>query len=282
MTISIRPLANANLEIANTILKLAFRSSVSRIHDLRFYRQIQPDGLFLAIQNGNPVGMVGAIHYDAFAYVGFMAVHPDAQRQGIGLALMQFLLDRLTRQNIPLVLLDASEIGQPLYEKLGFIAYDETLTFQRDNALPALDCPSRIQPISAPDLDELMAWDTTVFGTNRYKVLKGLLSVFPERAYMLRDEVGEIAGFLFAQKRRIGPWVMREPRDAEALLKTALALPFEDTVSVVVPAVNLEAIELLQRYGFTQLRANRHMGRGPGEPPGQRQKIYAQTSLSIG
>jgi hypothetical protein len=99
---------------------------------------------------------------------------------------------------------------------------------------------------------------------------------------MLRDEGGQIAGYLFAQKRRIGPWVMRDTRDAEALLETALALPFEDTVSVVVPAVNLEAIELLQRYGFKPLRANRHMGRGPGEPPGQRQKIYAQTSLSIG
>jgi ribosomal protein S18 acetylase RimI-like enzyme len=227
--------------------------------------------------------MVGAINYDVFAYVGFMAVHPDAQRQGTGLALMEFLLDRLDRQNISLVLLDASEMGQPLYEKVGFIAYDETLTFQRDNAFTAPDGFSRIQPITAPDLAELIAWDASIFGTDRGKVLQVLLSVFPERAYMLRDEMGQIAGYFFAQKRRIGPWVMhRDAHAAEALLKTALALPYEETVSVVVPAVNLEATELLLRYGFKQIRANRHMGRGLGEPPGQRQKIYAQTSLSSG
>ncbi len=283
MSISIRPLAENNLETANTILNLAFQSSASRMQDLRLYRQIQPDGLYLASQNENPIGMVGAINYGTFAYVGFMAVHPEVQRLGIGLALMEFLLDRLKQQNIPFVLLDASGMGQPLYQKLGFIAYDETLTFQRGNVFTGRDCLSRIQPITAPDLDELIAWDASIFGTNRGKVLQVLLDVFPKRAYMLRDEVGQIAGYFFAQKRRIGPWVMQHDADAaEALLKMALALPYEDTVSVVVPAMNLEAIELLQRYGFKQLRANRHMGRGPGDPPGQRQKIYAQTSLSIG
>ena len=282
MTISIRPVKDTDLETANMILKLAFRSSVSRIQDLRLYHQIQPDGLFLALQNENPVGMVGAIIYNAFAYVGFMAVHPDVQRQGTGLALMEFLLERLDRQNIPLVLLDASEMGQPLYEKLGFIAYDETLTFQRDTAFTAQDCPTGVQQLSAADLAELIALDTPVFGTNRGKVLQVLLRVFPERAYMLRDEMGQIAGYFFAQKRRIGPWVMRDASAAEALLRIALELPYEETVSVIVPAVNLEAIELLQRYGFKQLRSNRHMGRGQGEPPGQRQMIYAQTSLSVG
>jgi len=282
MTISIRLLTDTDLETADTILKLAFQSSVSRIHDLQFYRQIQPDGWFLALQHERPVGMVGATNYEAFAHVGLMAIHPDAQRQGVGLALMQFLLDRLNQQNIPLVLLDASEIGRPLYDKLGFIAYDETLTFQRNDALTTLDCPAHIQPISVRDLDELIQWDTTVFGTDRRKVLQVLLSVFPERAFMLRDETGQVAGYLFAQKNRIGPWVMRDPRDAEVLLKAALAQPFEEAVSVVVPAVNREAIGLLQRYGFKQVRANRHMGKGAGEPPGQRQKIYAQTSLAVG
>jgi hypothetical protein len=46
--------------------------------------------------------------------------------------------------------------------------------------------------------------------------------------------------------------------------------------------VNQEAIELLQYYDFEQVRATRHMGKGQGEPPGQRKKIYAQTSLAIG
>ena len=282
MNISIRPLADTDLETADTILKLAFRSPASRLHDLRLYRKIQPDGWFLASQQERPVGTVGATNYGAFAHVGLMAVHPDAQRQGVGLALMQFLLDRLDRQQVPLVLLDASEMGQPLYDKLGFVAYDETLIFQRPGNSPTRDRPANIQCISARNLDELVQWDIRFFGADRRKVFQALVAVYPERAFLLRDESGQIEGYLFAQKNRIGPWVMRRSNHAGALLQAALALPYEETASAAVPAVNQEAIALLQSQGFEHVRTNRHMGRGPGEPPGQRKQIYAQASLAIG
>ncbi len=75
---------------------------------------------------------------------------------------------------------------------------------------------------------------------------------------------------------------MLQPLAAEALLQSALGLPFEGPLSVHVPAGNRSALELLQRYGFEQVRANLHMGKGNREPPGQRRKIYAQTSLAVG
>ena len=282
MDISIRTLADIDLETADNILKVAFQSQASRLDDIHLYRRIQPDGWFLALRQDQPVGMVGAANYGAFAHVGLMAVHPDVQRQGVGLAIMQFLLARLDQQHVPLVTLDASNMGRPLYDKLGFVPYDETLMFQRSGNFAMPDQPSNIQSISNQDLDELVQWDSLFFGADRRKVFQALLAFFPERAFMLRDETGQVAGYLFAQKNRIGPWVMRQPHGAEALLKAALTLPYEGTVSVAVPAVNQDAVELLPRYGFKQLRANRHMGRGRGEPPGQRSQIYAQTSLAAG
>jgi ribosomal protein S18 acetylase RimI-like enzyme len=282
MTFSIRPFVEADLETADAILKLAFRGSASRLPDLRFYRQIQSDGWFLALLHEHPVGLVVATNYGALAYVGLMAVHPEAQRQGVGLALMQFLLAGLDRQQVPLVVLDASEAGRPLYEKLGFVAHDETLVFQRQGRPAGLERPPHIQSISVHDLDELVQWDLNVFGADRRKVFQALLNTFPDRAFMLRDEQGRVEGYLFAQKSRIGPWVMLHPSQAEALLQAALALPYEEAVSVTVPAVNPEALALLQRYGFERVRTNRHMSRGGGAPPGQRQKVYAQTSLAVG
>jgi predicted N-acetyltransferase YhbS len=282
MSISIRPLADIDLEAADTIIKLAFRNTASRLDDLQLYRRIQPDGWFVACQQEHPAGMVGATNYGAVAHVGLMAVHPEAQRQGIGLALMQFLLARLDQQQVSLVTLDASDMGRPLYDKLGFVPYDETLIFQRQGNFTRMERPASVQSISSRELDELAQWDSTFFGANRYKVLQALLAYFPKSAFMLRDETGEVAGYLFAQRNRIGPWVMRPSHNAENLLQAALALPYEETASVAVPAVNREAKELLQRHGFEQVRANRHMGRGRGEPPGQRKQIYAQASLAIG
>ena len=282
MNISIRPLADADLKAADTILTSAFRSSASRLRDLELYRRMQPDGWFLASRHEQPIGMVGTTNYGVFAYVGLMAVRPDAQRQGVALALMRFLLTELDRQRIPLILLDASEAGHRLYNKLGFVAYDETLVFERHGHLAMPERPSQIELLSVRELDELVQWDKTVFGANRHKVFQVLLDVFPGRAFMLRDEQGKIMGYLFAQRGRIGPWVVLEPGNAEALLQAALTLPYEETVSVVVPGVNKKGIELLQRYGFGRVRTNRQMGRGAGEPPGQRRKIYAQTSLAVG
>ncbi|MBN2388211.1 MAG: GNAT family N-acetyltransferase [Anaerolineales bacterium] len=282
MTLSIREFVDADREAADVLLKLAFRSSSSRLHDLWLYRQIQPDGWFIASLEEHLVGMVGATNYGAFAHVGLLAVHPDVQRQGVGLTLMQFILARLAQQRIPKVLLDASEIGRPLYEKLGFVAYDETLVFQRNNNPAVLERTPHIQTISIRELDELVLWDTNVFGAERRKVFRVLLETSPERAFLQRDEEGRLMGYVFAQKNRIGPWAMLHACNPEELLRAALVLPYEETISVAVPSVNREAIRLLKRHGFEQVRTNRHMGRGGSEPPGQRQKIFAQTSLAIG
>ena len=211
-----------------------------------------------------------------------MAVHPQAQHQGVGLALMQYLLAGLEKNHVPLVMLDASTAGRPLYEKLGFVPYDETLVFQRQRHGPRLDRPAAIQAISARDLDELVEWDRDVFGASRRKVFQVLLEAFPERAFIQRDAHGQLLGYLFAQKNRIGPWVMLQPGHAEGILQAALALPYDETITTTVPAGNLEAIELLQGYGFEHVRSNRHMGRGVGGPPGQRQKVFSQTSLAVG
>jgi len=282
MSLSIRSLSQDDLENADAILQSAFQSSDSRLIDLHLYRKIQPDGWFLALQNGTPVGIVGTTNYATFAHVGMMAVHPHAQRQGVGLALMQHLLAWLDRQHVLCVLLDASTAGQPLYEKLGFVAYDPVYVLQRRSGLSFHDYTPQVGPVSIRDLDELIACDTGIFGADRGRVLHALLTTFPERAFMLRDEEGQITGYIFAQQNRIGPWVVQRSQDAEVLLQAALSLPYAGTVSVVAPEENRAAVVLLSRYGFETVRVNRHMGRGASVPPRQRSRIYGQTSLALG
>jgi ribosomal protein S18 acetylase RimI-like enzyme len=282
MNIDIRPMKDADMGKADAILKAAFRGPLSRRHELGLYRRIQPDGWFLASRRGDPVGMVGAVVYDAFAHVGMMAVHPAAQRQGVGMALMRFLLSRLDRGGVPLVSLDASEAGRPMYEKLGFVAHGETLTFQRRKAaggrFPAADIPR----ISRGELLEVAAWDARCFGAGREKVLRILWADAPDRALLLRDAAGRIAGYLFARPAGIGPWVCRRADAAEQLIKAALTLPYAGAVSAIIPAENQAAVDLILRHGFTRTRANRRMSRGAGGGAGLRRKIYAQASLALG
>ena len=190
------------------------------------YHGVQPDGYFGAYQDGTLVGMVGSTIYSTFAYIGMMGVHQKFQRRGIGFALMQHLLKWLDEKNIPQVQLDASEAGQPMYEKLGFVAQERVLMLQRQAGLPILELPRQVEIIHHSDLATLAETDAKIFGADRSRVFSALLQAYPERAFFSHDAHGRMTGYLFMQERRIGPWVMLEPDDEEALLHAALSLDF--------------------------------------------------------
>jgi predicted N-acetyltransferase YhbS len=282
MNITIRDLTEADDEQANDLLKLAFNNSTNRLNDLRLYRRLQPDGWFAACLEGRMIGTVGAVSYGSVAHVGFMTVHPSLQGQGIGRMLMEHMLNWLERKQVPLITLDASNKGFPLYEMLGFVTLDETLTFEKQIISGRELLSPDVEPITQKDLDELVELDAPIFGANRRKVFESLMELYPSRAFLHRDENGQITGYVFAQMNRIGPWVTFTPGQEEALLKAALTLAYENPVTVCVPAVNLDAAGLLQRYGFEQIRSGRHMVKGKGVVPGDRTKIYAQTSMGAG
>lgn len=250
--------------------------------ELRLYHGIQPDGYFGSFHDGSLSGMVGSTIYSSFAYVGMMGVHRQLQRRGIGLALMQHLLKWLDEKNISQVQLDASEAGQPMYAKLGFVPQERVFTLQRQPGLPIPDRPRKIESINGSDLERLADVDAAIFGADRSRVFSALLKTYPKRAFMSRDAQGQVTGYLFAQEKRIGPWVMLEPDDDESLLQAVLSLDFSDVISVIVPETSLGALELLHRHGFEIVRTNRHMARGSNTTIGQRDKVYAQTSLSLG
>jgi predicted N-acetyltransferase YhbS len=281
MDLCLRDLTDPDLPSANEVLSLAF-GGPSRLDDLRLYRQIQPDGWFVAELDDRLVGMVGAANYQAFAHVGLMAVHPDFQHRGIGLALMQFLLERLEGQGVPQVTLDSSQMGRPLYDRLEFVPYDETLTYSRSGWKAVNQQSMDLHAITPADLDELVEMDRPIFGAERRKVFQELVERFPGRGFVQRETGGRITGYLFAQPSRIGPWAALGLSQAEDLLHAALNLPFERTVTLAIPSANQAAVDLVKRSGFEPGRANRHMARGAPGCPGDRTKIYSQTSLAIG
>ncbi len=98
----------------------------------------------------------------------------------------------------------------------------------------------------------------------------------------MRDENGQISGYLFGQDTRIGPWVMRQPDKAENLFQAALSLPYQAAPSLAVPSVNPVAGDILHKYHFEKVRANLHMLRGTGGLPGDRRLIFAQASMALG
>ena len=283
MAISIRTLSDTDLNTADAILQAAFQRPDSWLKELGIIRKLQPTGAFLAYRREAPTGVVFSLMYPDFTYIGPLGTHPNFQRLGIGFALMEHLLGWLDGQGVTRVALDASLMGQPIYESLGFVACDQVNIFQRQSDEPISQPPSGVHHLSLQNLDLVTATDKEAFGTDHGRLLKALLEAYPQRSFFLKDGQGKINGYLIAQEKNIGSWVSKTTADAELLLKAALSLPFSNgAISVIVPSENTEAGALLSHFGFERVRVLRHMVRGSKTPAGQRANVYGQASPSLG
>lgn len=280
----VRTLQDQDLEFVDGVLSAGFGRPSVRWPDVKQYIRWQPQNWLMAHVAGRPAGMVGALDYGAFAYVGMMAVIPEARRRGLGRALMTELLSRLDAAGCPVVRLDATDMGAPLYLRFGFADDDLVHVYAREtqSALGASRRPpAHVRALKAGDLEALAALDAPIFGADRRPVLQWLLNESPARSLGVWDAAGALSGYLLAPAARIGPWAAVTLEDAELLLAAALTLPDAPT-SVIIPGLNAAGAALLVRHGFTLQRTLRHMRRGGAGVPGNRTKYYGQTSFAIG
>jgi GNAT superfamily N-acetyltransferase len=234
-----------------------------------------------AERDGALVGVVCGVRYPAFAFVGSMGVRPDHQGRGIAGRLLRRLLDDLETARAPLVLLEATDAGYPLYLKAGFVDESETSVYRREASAPTPP-PGPVELVGATTLDEVLALDRAAFGTDRAPVVTAALGRWPGRAFLARDARGRVAGWILAQSDRLGPWVATDTAAAERVLAAALALPFEAPPTVGAPAGHAAAAAALVRAGFTRVRRTRRMRRGPGALDGPSAAVWGRATLALG
>jgi GNAT superfamily N-acetyltransferase len=264
------------------ILMAAYSESNNFKSELRRYLILQPDGWLVAESESLLIGMVGAVDYGAFAYIGMMAVDPVFQRQGVAKRLMKQLLEWLDGRGCSLVLLDATEVGAKLYTQFAFVEDEPTLVFQQVDSPKSRCSYECVKQLNSADLARLTMFDAQIFGAYRQAVFATFLAEIPKRALFACNVDDQITGYLFAQASTIGPWAASTPEVAEALLVSALNLSFSDALQVFVPGCNKVATSLLMRYGFSKQRVQYHMRRGNSTPLTQRCMLYGLASLSIG
>jgi predicted N-acetyltransferase YhbS len=156
---------------------------------------------------------------DAHASLGMIIVSPAHQGKGIGRELMNLVLEELGNR---CTLLIATPAGQPLYERLGFVATG-TIHQHQGTMAPiapvALAAGENIRLAEAGDIANIIALANRATGMSRDAVLKQLVSV-AEVAVLERN--GELAGFSFIRRfgrgHAIGPLVVPDSERAKALV----------------------------------------------------------------
>lgn len=289
----IRGLEEGDFSDADDVLRAAFQVglNVSFLPRLRRYLALQPDGWLAAEDEGQLVGMVGAIDYGAFAYVGLMAVRPDRQGQRLGRKLMDAVLGGLEARGTTCALLDASPAGAPLYERSGFADAGLSLEFAAEHESPAGGPPplgldhrldAGIALAAAGDVGDIARLDAELLGAPRERLWRWLFASHPGQILVARLPDGALAGYLCIQGPLLGPFGGRTPDVADALLDEAIRRLGHRHVRLQVPEDNTDARALLQRSGFRVIRSLRHMRRGPCPTLAGWRSIYGKGSYCLG
>jgi GNAT superfamily N-acetyltransferase len=232
--------------------------------DWRRLLDLQPDGCFLAELDGVGVGTVTTCRFGPVAWIAMMLVDEACRGRGIGRALMAQALEALDSEGVRLVRLDATPLGRPLYESLGFVA-EATFDRYRGVLPPADGPPGPGVPRAVGALEEVVALDREVTGTDRGRLIRRLAD---EHAESLRivGEGKQVAGFLLARPgataRQIGPCI-GDGQAGPALLADARSRYAGEAVVLDVPTANADAAALVGSWGVHAERMLVRMGRGP-------------------
>jgi len=101
-----------------------------------------PNHGFLLYVDGTAVAAGSAMFVEGISYVGWMATHAEFRGRGYAEAILRHMDAFMKRKNaVTESVLHATELGRPVYERLGFRAVDEWVGYLcAPAASPQHDC----------------------------------------------------------------------------------------------------------------------------------------------
>lgn len=265
-----RPFTSADLEFGLWLTEQAGWNQTPA--DWRRAYELAPDGAFVAQVDGQDAGVVTTCTFESVAWIALLLVAPTQRNRGAGRLLLDTALDRLDRLSIPSIRLDATPLGQPLYEQRGFVPDFTMIRFAGRVAAADLgfgDDPaatSQIRDLTADWRDDACAIDRLVVGADRRKLLTRLYSLAPDAARIAHRD-GRPVGFAFARPgrvaRHVGPCASTDADAGRLLLRDALRRHHGQAVFVDIPADNRMACQTATDAGLVEQRRLLRMTRGP-------------------
>jgi ribosomal protein S18 acetylase RimI-like enzyme len=237
--------------------------------DWRRVLTLQPNGCWVAEWNGAPVGTAATCLFGSVAWIAMVLVDNQYRGRGIGRALLEQTLAFLDEQQVATVRLDATPLGQPLYEKLGFSPQFVLARFEgavvsgpRDEC--EFDRQYLVETPQPSDQAQIMALDREVNATDRTKLLEQLFREYPDELRFVRKDE-QIAGYVTlrpgARAWQLGPCIATTDASL-SLLADAVRRHQGESFYLDIPQENRAVYELAERLGLQVQRTLVRMCRG--------------------
>jgi GNAT superfamily N-acetyltransferase len=127
---------------------------------------------FVAEAGDGLVGASAAVGFGSTGWVGGVAVLPERRGAGLGAALTGAAVGWLRRQGAATVSLHATDLGRPVYERLGFTAEGRWLLLAAAAVRTGSALPPWTRPGRPGDLGAVLALDRAATGEDRSRLLQ--------------------------------------------------------------------------------------------------------------
>jgi GNAT superfamily N-acetyltransferase len=244
-------------------------------------------------------GLAGAVVLTRYgtrlASVGMLLVAARHGRRGLGRALMEHLLAEAGDATVTLV---ATDLGKPLYDKLGFRTIRQNAVFvgtfraaataaaataAAATAASGDNSKRRTRPADAAgDMAAILDIDKAAFGADR----SHLLTRLPTFAAQLRvlETDGRVDGFAAAWRNDtatvIGPVVAPDGAAARVLIAD-LAAPVRGRVRLDLDPGRPGLPDWAVRRGLQLVALGAVMAYGAQDPPGDRGRLFTPMSVAL-
>jgi GNAT superfamily N-acetyltransferase len=227
----------------------------------RFFN-LGPEGCFVAELDRRFVGTTMTFISDQVAWIAMVLVEKNVRGKGIGTALLKHALGHLDACKVGTVRLDATHLGRPIYERLGFVPEYELVRFE--GVAPSGRAVTTVKNATPEILTDVIEFDRRMTGENRAKMIRALFKEFPENTRVLMHG-DKLEGFVIMRSGRnavqIGPCTATLNAGL-ALLSDALNRCAGKVVLVDIPTDNVHAVKIVESSKFQIQRRFLRMYRG--------------------
>jgi hypothetical protein len=232
----------------------------------------------VAEYNKKIIGTTTAMNYaNQMAWIGMVLVAIESRGQGVSKLLLTNILKKL--KSFKSIKLDATPAGKQVYQKFDFkdeylitrvvTGSMKNLSFEDDTTLA--------ESIRSKDIEEIVAFDEHIFGTNRRQLIESLIKRYPHKAWLLRGN-NSIAGFALGREgnkyHQVGPVSGSTINDVKILIRRSLKELINQPVVIDVLSEKEDLIGWLNSIGFTMQRHFIRMYKKENLFPGSVNKQY--------
>jgi ribosomal protein S18 acetylase RimI-like enzyme len=240
-----------------------------------------PAGFFIAERDGTPAATISTVNYGAgFSFLGFYIVRADLRGRGYGLKIWRAAIAHAAGRVIGL---DGVVAQQDNYRKSGFQLAYANIRYGGLIVAP-LRPPADVVALDTIPFALVEADDATVFPARRSAFLRAWIGTSGHvgRA-LLRDGKLKAWGVIRPCRtgRKIGPLVADDRAAADAVVQALLASAEGGEIFLDVPAVNREAIALVEALGLKPVFETARMYTG-AIPPLRIDRVFGVTSFELG